>query len=332
MIKVRVLVAGLVAVAMAAPAPAQAQCSTQTADACQKAVDLLNYMTPQLSTALVGGNPTLGQGGTLGGLGHFSIDIRASGFSADLPQGSGVGLSTTGAKASSFTTKSQYIGVPSVDAGIGLWRGFSLGVTHVGGVDAIVTMTYLPNLTNSSSDGTSFTVNGSNEKFGYGFRIGLLEESAVTPGVSFAWTQRDLPSISLSDNISASTAAGTASGTIALNNFAVNTSAWRVTAAKSFLIFGISAGLGQDKYMANSTITTTVTGVAGTGSEAQSFSMTRTNLFVGAAINLFIFKLEGEYGQVSGGSLPAAVNNFGGNDPAKGRSYFTAGLRFGWGH
>src|SRR5674476_357993 len=84
--KYRVIVAGILAVAIAAPMQAQT-CSTQTADACQKAVDLLNFMTPQLSTALVGGNPTLGQGGVLGGLGHFSIDIRASGsLSFELPK------------------------------------------------------------------------------------------------------------------------------------------------------------------------------------------------------------------------------------------------------
>ena len=55
------------------------------ADACPKAVDLLNFMTPQLSTALVGGSPTLGQGGVLGGLGHFSIDIRGSAVNGQLP-------------------------------------------------------------------------------------------------------------------------------------------------------------------------------------------------------------------------------------------------------
>jgi hypothetical protein len=326
--KYRVIVAGLVAAAIAAPV--QAQCPTAAADGCQKAVDLLNFMTPQLATSLVGGNPTLGQGGVLGGLGHFSIDIRASGMNAQLPQGSNVGLSTTGAKSSTFTTKSQLFGVPSVDAGIGLWRGFSLGVTHVGGVDAIVTMTYLPSLSSSgNSNQTNFTVNGSNEKFGYGFRVGLLEESVVTPGVSFAWTQRDLPSISLSDSVSAS---GTgASGTIALNNFSVNTSEWRITAAKSFLIFGLSAGLGQDKYDASSSITAAVSAPGNpSGTQSSSFSMTRMNYFVGAYVNLFIFKLEAEYGQVTGGTVPTAMNSFG-TDPATSRSYFTAGLRFGWG-
>jgi hypothetical protein len=48
-------------------------------------------------------------------------------------------------------------------------------------------------------------------------------------------------------------------------------------------------------------------------------------------MNMLIFKLEAEYGQVKGGTVPSALNNFG-TDPAASRSYFTAGLRFGWGH
>ncbi|HZF73263.1 MAG TPA: hypothetical protein VEZ51_07515, partial [Gemmatimonadaceae bacterium] len=44
--------------------PDQARASQ---DACQKAIDLFKYMAPQLGTAIAGGNPTLGQGGNLGG-------------------------------------------------------------------------------------------------------------------------------------------------------------------------------------------------------------------------------------------------------------------------
>lgn len=323
--KFRVIVAGLLAVAVAAPA--QAQCPTGAADGCQKAADLLNYMTPQLSTALASGNPTLGQGGALGGLGHFSLDIRASAVNGALPQLNNVPLSTSGASSYHFTTKSQYIPAASLDAGIGLWRGYSLGVTHVGGLDAIVTMTYLPNISNSGSSNTgNFTVNGSNEKFGYGFRLGLLEESAVTPGVSFAWVQRDLPAVSFSGTIDPS--GSSPGGTLSLNNFSVNTSAWRVTAGKSFLIFGISAGIGQDKYDATSTIAATVNPpFASSGSESGNFSMTRTNMFVGAYVNLFIFKLEGEFGQVSGGNA-STYNQFDTAANAS-HSYFTVGLRFG---
>ena len=332
--KFRVIMAGLFAVAVAAPMQAQGTCAAgSTQDACQKASDLLNYMTPQLSTALASGNPTLGQGGVLGGLGHFSIDIRASAVNGSLPQLNSINLSLAGRQNSQFTTKNQFIPAASVDAGVGLWRGLSLGVTHVGGIDGIVTMTYLPTIKNdsgSSSNTGNFTVNGSNEKFGYGFRIGLLEESVVTPGVSFAWVQRDLPTVSFSGTVT-SNGPLNPSGTLTLSNFSVNTTAWRVTAGKSFLIFGLSAGVGQDKYDATSTITAVVNGVGGGSSTpvAGTFSMTRTNYFVGAYVNLFIFKLEGEYGQVTGGT-DNTYNTFDTAASAS-RSYFTLGLRFGWG-
>lgn len=333
--RIRVIVAGLLAAAIAAPAQAQtSQCASgATQDACQKAVDLFNFMTPQLSTAIASGNPTLGQGGALGGLGHFSIDLRGSAVNGSFPRLSNVGLSTSGAQHSTFASTNQFIPMVSADAAIGLWRGYSLGVTHIGGIDAIVTMTYLPNLNNGdqvnggTSSKTNFKVSGSNEAFGFGARLGILEESAVTPGVSFAYVQRNLPSITGTAHVDS--APPQPSGDLSLNNFTVKTSDWRITAAKSFLIFGISGGVGQDKYTANTTMQFTVNGpFGGTSQLANNLSMTRTNYFVGAYMNLFLFKLEGEYGQVSGGTLPSAFNNFG-SDAAKARSYFTLGLRFG---
>ncbi|MGH7655827.1 MAG: hypothetical protein ACREN6_14310 [Gemmatimonadaceae bacterium] len=323
--KYRVIAAGFLAATVAVPM--LAQCPTPAADACQKAADLLNYMTPQLSTSLVGGNATLGQGGTLGGFGHFSIDLRGGLLNGSLPQLDNVPLHTDGVHSDPFTTKNQIIPSVSLDAGIGLWRGMSLGITHVGGIDAIVTMTYLPSLKSSgTSSSGDFTVNGSNEKFGYGLRVGLLEESITTPGVSFTWAERDLPVVSFTGTVQAS---GTnPSGSLALNDFAVKTSAWRLTAGKSFMIFGLSAGYGQDKYNSTSTIMATVDGpFGGTGSVPGKFAMTRSNYFLGLSINVVVFKIEGEYGAVSGGADPT-TNTFA---PAanKSRSYFTLGLRFG---
>lgn len=325
---VRTLAAGLWAAAFAVAAPAHAQCPTATADGCQKAGDLLNFMMPQLATAVVGGNPTLGQGGALGGFGHFSIDIRGSVVNGQFPQLDNVGLSLSGAQHSAFTSKQQYIPFASIDAGVGLWRGISLGVTHVGGIDALVTMTYAPSWNSSTNSGqTSITVPGGSEKFGYGVRVGVLEESVITPGLSLSWVQRDLPALSGSSTVQAS--GSNPGGTVALNNLTVNTSAWRVTAAKSFVAFGLSAGLGQDKYDAGSSLTATVATAGNpTGTEHVSFSMNRMNYFVGAYLNLFLFKLEAEYGRVTGGTAAAAFNTFG-SDPATSRSYLTLGLRFG---
>ena len=100
--KVRVLVL-LVALALTAAA-AGAQVDTQrcppgtvnglgvpdqaraSQDACQKAIDLFKYMAPQLGTSITGGNATLGQGGSLGGLGHFSVGLRVNAVQGSLPQ------------------------------------------------------------------------------------------------------------------------------------------------------------------------------------------------------------------------------------------------------
>ncbi len=315
------------------PGGAQGSAAQVTQDACRKATDLLGFLTPQLATALASGNPTLGQGGVLGGLGHFSIDIRASAVNGSTPKLDNVNLSATGAVASTFVSKNQYIPGASLDAGIGLWRGLSLGTTHILGLDGIVTATYLPNLSsagNSGSNSTTFGVDGSNWKFGYGARVGLLEEGLAWPGVSVAWVKRDLPSISGTGTFQAS---GTSpAGSFALNDFSIKTTVWRLTAAKNFSIINLSAGYGQDKYEANSTIVGTVNAPAPVGTQTASttapFSMTRSNLFVGVALNLVIMKLEGEYGQVSGGTVPTLLNSFG-TDPNKSRTYFTVGLRFG---
>jgi hypothetical protein len=326
------LLVGGMLVAGASTAEAQCSGAVSVQDACRKAVDLVSFMTPQLSTALAAGNPTLGQGGTLGGLGHFSIDIRGSAvMNGSLPKLDNVGLGTTGQRASTFTSEDTPVPAASLDGALGLWQGISLGVTHMGGVDALVTATYLPNVSSGSGTGdVDFKVNGSSWKIGYGARIGVLEESALVPGVSVAWVQRDLPSVSLRGTISAS--GSNPGGTIALNDYAVKTTVWRVTTSKNLLFLGLSAGFGQDKYEATSSVAATVNAPAPVGTQAGSgtanVSMTRTNYFVGAAVNLFLFKVEAEAGQVSGGSVPALLNNFGA-DANKSRSYFTLGLRFG---
>src|SRR5262245_52854593 len=55
-------------------------------DACTQAVDVYQLMAPQLGIALAGGNATLGQGGALGGIGHFAVGIRANAFVGDVPK------------------------------------------------------------------------------------------------------------------------------------------------------------------------------------------------------------------------------------------------------
>ena len=66
-------------------------------DACQKAIDIFAFITPQLGAGLVGGNATLGTGGALGGIGRFSIGVRGNAIQGRMPQVGGTNTSVTGA-------------------------------------------------------------------------------------------------------------------------------------------------------------------------------------------------------------------------------------------
>ncbi len=289
-------------------------------DACQQASDLYQFMAPQLGLALAGGNATLGQGSTLGGLGHFSVGVRGNVFSGELPQVDKFTQSTSGAQKSTLPTKSQVIGLPTADAAIGLFKGFPLALTNILGLDALVSAAYVPTI---NSDNFSITPQN-NWQFGYGARLGLLSESIVVPGVSVTWIERDLPTTDL---------VGKSGGnTLSVLNAKVKTSAWRVVANKSFIVFGLAAGIGQDSYNQSAAIAATVSqsGVSGASAVPNtSQTLKRTNAFFDASLNLPIFKIVAEVGQSNGGTVNT-YNSFSGGRADRSQVYGSAGIRLSW--
>lgn len=296
-------------------------------DACQKAIDLFQYMAPQLGISITGGNATLGQGGTLGGLGHFSIGLRVNAVAGSLPQVQNVTPSVTGAVSTQYQTKDQIIGLPTADLAIGLFKGIPLALTNVGGVDLLVSAAYLPEF---DGEGVSVRIPSGSLKLGYGARVGVLQESLLVPGLSVTYLRRDLPTT----NIAAVT---TADDSLYVNDLSVRTDAWRVVASKSLLMFGVAVGAGQDRYESSADIrasvaarppaTTTRFTAAPTSPISQT--ITRTNVFADLTVNLLIFKLTGEIGQVSGGEI-STFNTFEGKQAADSRVYGSIGARFGF--
>lgn len=302
--------------------------SRASQDACQMAVDVFQFMAPQLGVSLAGGNATMGQGGTLGGLGHFAVGLRGNVIAGDLPDFSKFPTpSDTGRIAYGRTTgynslpsKKQIIGLPTVDGAIGLFQGIPLGVTNILGVDGLLSATYVPKVSSSN-----FTLTPSSSlKFGYGVRLGLLQESLVSPGVSFSYLKRDLPTTDMS---------GTSSNiSVSVTDAKVNTSAWRIVASKNLLLFGIAAGVGQDKYDQSAKVQGTAQSSIGSVSSDTvnlSQSMTRTNMFADFSFNFVLGKLVAEVGQVSGGKA-STYSAFSGGDADKSRLYGSVGLRVGF--
>src|SRR2546423_1476916 len=170
----------------------QAQRAAQ--DACQQAYDVYQFMAPQLGIAIAGGNATLGQGSTLGGIGHISVGLRGNVLKGDLPDVGNFTQRTGGATpAVTLPTKTQVVGLPTADLAIGLFGGLPLALTNVGGVDLLVSASYIPTINVSN---VSITPK-QNLQLGYGARVGLLSESIIVPGVALTYLKRDLPTTTI---------------------------------------------------------------------------------------------------------------------------------------
>jgi len=296
--------------------------ATIAQDACQQAFDVYQFMAPQLGLALTGGNATAGQGGVLGGLGHGSKGIRVNGFHGKIPDVNNPAFaqSTTGAKRSVLPTTDEWVGLPTADAAIGLFKGFPFGVSNVLGLDALVSMSYVPKLTQDD-----FSVDpGSSFQFGYGARIGLLSESIVTPGISFTWLQRDLPKTDIIATLNGAS--------LAVLDMKVSTKAWRVVASKNLIMFSVAGGIGQDKYDQSAIVRGSASqGGVGVVAEAPgtSESLSRVNFFGDLAYNLPLLKIVAEIGHATGGTVET-YNSFSGGRADQSYTYGSLGIRLSW--
>jgi hypothetical protein len=331
-------VAAATTAAVASPLGAQgaisAQCQaqpTQVQDACQKSTDLFNFVAPQLGTSIAGGNAVLGQGGTLGGLGHFSVGLRANAIQGTLPTFENVSVGTGGATSNDLGAKNQVLGAPAFDAAIGVFKGLPVGLTNVGGIDLLGTASYIPEYSND--DVQVKTPEGS-FKIGYGARIGLLQETLLVPGVSVTYLRRDLPTVNVRGMVDGADPANR--DTIGVSGMSVKTSAWRVVASKKLLVFGLAVGAGQDKYdsKANLNMDVAVPVVAVTTRERGTFaqfdqSLTRTNYFADLSFNMLLFRAVAEVGRVSGGDVQT-YNTFGSAKANDARTYGSLGVKFGF--
>ena len=295
-----------------------------TQDACQMAVDVFQFVAPQLGIAITGGNATLGQASALGGLGHFSLGVRANVLAGDLPEVQNFPQpSTSGRVQRTLPSKKQFVGLPAVDAAVGIFKGLPLGLTNVGGVDLLLSASYVPSY---GSSGDAVQVKPSqNLQLGFGARLGLIQESLLFPGVSITYLKRDLPT---------TTIIGTSSNVdVNVTDAKVKTSAWRLTASKSLILFNIAAGVGQDHYDESALIQGSVRTSPATSVPSQQInpdlSMTRTNYFVDATLNFLLAKVVAEIGQVSGGTADT-YNSFSGGRADKARLYGSLGVRLGF--
>jgi hypothetical protein len=291
-----------------------------TQDACQKAVDIFSFVTPQLGIGLVGGNATLGTGGALGGIGHFSIGVRGNAVQGRVPQVANVNAAITGAVPTDYGVANQVMGLPTVEGAVGLFGGVPLGVTHALALDGLMSATYVPGMSHSN---VAVSLPDGSLKLGFGARLGLLQESFATPSVSVTYLRRDLPTTSI--------VASSGDDRIAVNDISVKTTAWRAVAGKSVGFFGLAVGGGKDDYDSRAAGSVQVNEAGVTidgGPYGLSQKVSRMNMFADASLNFPFIKFAVEVGRVSGGTIDT-FNTFSGKRADDPVTYASVGLRIG---
>jgi hypothetical protein len=285
-------------------------------DACQKTVDLFEYMAPQLGGAITGGNATLGQGGALG-FGHFSVGLRINLLQGSVPQLTQANAIPvpTGAVATVYNTDDTPIPMPTADGAVGVFSGIPFGLTNVLAVDGLLSASYVPKVTQSN-----VSIDPDNPlKLGYGFRVGIIQESIVTPAVALTYLRRDLPALGITGNASGAT--------LRLTDFDETTQAWRFVLSKSLATFGATLGIGQDQYHSQArAAATALTFTSDTVNVVQK--MTRTNVFGDLAFNVPFLKFVLEVGEITAGGDPNTFNTFTGRGIVDPRWYGSIGARF----
>jgi hypothetical protein len=291
-------------------------------DACRKGQDLFSLLVPQVGVALSGGNPTLGDAGSLGGWGKRSIGLRLTAVDGRVPANDVPVRVSGSAVASDFGAQRAPIPVPSLDAAIGLTKGIPLGLTNAGGVDVLFGLTYLPRV---SEDNLELAPTGSAYAFGYGLRVGALQESSLVPGVSVSYMRRKLPTMDfgyVSDN-----------DELRVQDFSLTSDAIRVVASKRILFVGLAAGVGRDRIDGQSSLRATVNETVLGNPQQFTASLpalrtrtSRNTAFVNASLNLVLARLVAEYGWSTSGESLNTLNTFGTHQANEGYRYGSVGL------
>jgi hypothetical protein len=300
-------------------ATADPQCTAAnilTRDACQQTVDLFHYVAPLLGTALAGGNTTMAQGGSmgtrLGFIPHVSVGVRVNAVLGGVPEVQTP--SATGIQNRANNPVSTVpVPMPVVDAAIGVFKGVPLALSNVGGVDLLLSASYLP-----KKDVGDISLDPETPiALGYGLRVGLLQESLVVPGLGFSFINRKIPKTTIIAN--------QAGSTFEVRDLDLKSKSWRITASKSLILFGLAIGYGKDTYESSTAIRATV-GTNSVGPFTAASEVTRSNMFADLSMNLPFIKLVVTGGQVSGGEIPTYSSYKKAADAS--RIYASGGIRF----
>lgn len=355
-----VLLLGCAMGVVARPASAQSSLSAtcdspevQAGDAtgkCLVAAQALVSAQPSVGILVAGGNPTVGTSGSagfrLGVLPRLSAGIRLNVVPMRLPDI--IGDHQTGEGETGGGRYEASLAALSADASFALTRGFTMspGMGGIGALSLLGSFTYVPV---SLFDAEGFE-RSSNQAFGVGARLHLLDESFVAPGVSVSVMRRTLDEVRLGDICDGNMtdlqgggdgSSGLTTGACASGGdpgeIAFDLTDWstRLVASKHLLGIGVSGGIGYDRYASEGSFGFRDDPIPGTDVAAtafrvadREFSSSRWSVFGDLSYTLLVGTIGAEGGWQQGGS---AISGFGGLDsdfdPGAGTWFGSIGAR-----
>ena len=313
------LVAGVLT-AVASPGFAQnSQCAALSSandsrQTCDAAVDLTPAYNPIAGLLISGGNPLLGSGASMGGLGKFALSVRANAAHIIVPD-----LAVTSGN-NVAQSDALLAPAPLLEGAIGLFKGLPNGMLSL---DFLGSAQLVPNeklVSDIRVDSNAPRVGPISLGLGFGGRLGVLGDHGALPGLSVSVMRRAIPQVGFGDLAAGDDIAAD------VNLRATNI---RVVASKRWAVLTLGAGAGWSKYTGDAIATFR----DGTSGLPQTISLhldqSRKVVFVDAGFDFKFLKIVGEIGHQSGKDQQL-ITNFQGFDDTKGTTFYSAGLRFGF--
>jgi hypothetical protein len=207
----------------------------------------------------------------------------------------------------------------SISGVVGAFGGVPAGPTRVGGIDFLGSLAVA-----ASTDHGDLELKSRPSMMGIGVRLGLMQETPSLPAVSFTSMVHAGSKFSMkTPRLPTDTQEGVV---LRLENGDLSTLGLRLGASKTFGAFGVSGGAGRTIYFIDSDYSVDGTGSLGYGNQNITFTVRRTNAFVGATYTRKRLTFGAELGRLMGGDVSETLNTFGDGANAA-HNYLSLGIR-----
>lgn len=283
----------------------------QNINICNAGIDGANIFHPVAGLLVSGGNPVLGSTRMLGGLGHFSLTLRANATKVRTPDLDYDGTGTTVDEDDDIIAPA-----PLVEAALGVFKGMN----GLFAIDLLGSAQLLPTdqIDNVSVDGDARKIGDIALGLGYGARVGIFPGRAIIPAVNVSIMRRDIPRITVGDLSDGDT-----------YSYGVDLKATNLRAVAGYKLgfFEIGAGIGYDKYTGDARIAFQDQALPGETIEVErDLDNSRTVTFLTGGFDFPIIKIGFEAGYQLGKDENYKTT-FRGNDPSDSRLFGGAGIR-----